>query len=219
MRLTHLGHACLLVEMADTRILIDPGTFSDDFTTVRDLGAIVITHQHADHLDPNRLPAVVSANPQAIVLSDPQSVPILQAMGVGATGHQSAGTSVGGVSIEPVGERHALIHEEIPVVTNVGVRLSAEGEPTLYHPGDSLDNDPGKIDVLAFPLNAPWQRSREMTAFLRSLAAPRAVPIHDRLLSEAGRGLYLGQAGRLGCADTQIVDLAGRGAQDFTAAN
>ncbi len=32
MRITHLGHACLLVEFADARILIDPGNFADDFT-------------------------------------------------------------------------------------------------------------------------------------------------------------------------------------------
>ena len=34
MLITHLGHACLLVEMADTRILIDPGAFSDDLSGV-----------------------------------------------------------------------------------------------------------------------------------------------------------------------------------------
>jgi len=45
MRVTHLGHACLLVELADTRILIDPGSFSRGFDEVRDLDAIVITHR------------------------------------------------------------------------------------------------------------------------------------------------------------------------------
>ena len=30
MRITHLGHACLLLEMADARVLVDPGTFADD---------------------------------------------------------------------------------------------------------------------------------------------------------------------------------------------
>ena len=63
MRITHLGHACLLVEMADTRLLIDPGTFADDLSDVRDLSAVLVTHQHPDHLDPERLPALVAANP------------------------------------------------------------------------------------------------------------------------------------------------------------
>ena len=53
MRITHLGHACLLLEMADQRVLIDPGNFADDLGTVNDLDAILVTHQHPDHLDPD----------------------------------------------------------------------------------------------------------------------------------------------------------------------
>lgn len=48
-----------------------------------------------------------------------------------------------------------------------------------------------------------------MTGFLRRLSAPRAVPIHDALLSPTGRNLYLGQAASLGSRETQIHDLAG----------
>ncbi len=209
MRITHFGHACLLVEIADTRILIDPGAFADDFLGLRDLDAILITHQHQDHLDPVRLPELVRANGEVPIWCDPQSVAVLEEVGVHATAHDGTAVALGEVTIEPVGELHALIHDEIPRITNVGVRLRAAGEPTLFHPGDALDADPGEIDVLAFPLNAPWQRSREMTGFLRRLSAPRAVPIHDALLSPTGRNLYLGQAASLGSRETQIHDLAG----------
>lgn len=64
---------------------------------------------------------------------------------------------------------------------------------------------------MAFPLNAPWQRSREMTAFLRRHAAPLAVPIHDGLLNETGRALYLSQADTLGSSATTIRDLRDAG--------
>lgn len=216
MELTHLGHACVLVQSADVRVLIDPGGFSEDFRHVSDLDVIVITHQHADHLDPIRLPDLVRANPGARVLCDPDSVPVLAGLGIEGELHPREGTVVGDLTITPVGEIHALIHDDIPRVSNVGVRLSAAGEPTFFHPGDALDAEPGAVDVLAFPLNAPWQRSREMTGFLRRLGIERAVPVHDSLLAPHGRELYLGQAERLGSPDTTIVDLLGRGAVTFS---
>ncbi|MBM6399345.1 MBL fold metallo-hydrolase [Phycicoccus sonneratiae] len=216
MRITHLGHSCVLLEMADTRLLVDPGTFAEDVAEVRDLDAVLVTHQHPDHLDPERLPALLAANPGARVLCDPGSAEVLSGLGVEATVHDGP-TRVGEVTVTPVGEVHALIHDDVPRIPNVGVRLDADGEPSFFHPGDALDADPGAVDVLAFPLQAPWQRSREMTAFLRRLAAPRAVPIHDGLLQPRGRALYLGQAEQLGSSDTEILDLAGRGAVELRA--
>lgn len=214
MRLTHLGHACLLVEIGGERILLDPGGFTPGFERLRDLSAVVVTHQHADHLDQRRLPILLGHNPQARLLADPGSVEVLSGLGLDAEARTEA-TKVGRVTLTPVGETHALIHEDIPRIPNVGVVLRALGDASLYHPGDSLDGDPGDVDVVAFPLNAPWQASREMTGFLRRLDPPVAVPIHDALLSREGRELYLMQAESLGGEHTEIADLAARGAVEF----
>lgn len=216
MRLTHLGHACLLVEIGDERVLIDPGGFTPGFEDLRDLSAVVVTHQHADHLDQRRVPILMEHNAGARLLADPGSVEVLSGLGLDAEVFE--GAKIGAVVLKPVGEVHALIHDDIPRIPNVGVTLRAVGEPSLHHPGDSLENDPGEVDVVAFPLNAPWQRSREMTAFLRRLNPPVAVPIHDGLLNDEGRALYLRQADSLGGADTEIRDLAARGAVDFGSA-
>lgn len=215
MRITHLGHACLLVEMADVRVLIDPGTFVDDLGAARDLDAVVVTHRHPDHLDPARLPGILAANPDAVLLCDPDSVAAFADLGIEARAHEGSPTRVGAVTVTPFGEQHALIHDDLPRITNVGVRLDADGEPSFFHPGDALDAAPGQVDVLAFPLQAPWQRSRDMTAFLRRLDAPHAVPVHDGLLQRRGRELYLGQAGQLGSPTTRIHDLAGAGPVEF----
>lgn len=203
------------MELADERILIDPGNFSGDFTTLRDLSAILVTHQHPDHLDPDRFLDLVRGNPQAHLYTDPMSVQVCAGFGVQAAAYDGP-VQLGEVTVTPHGELHALIHEELPRITNMGVALTAPGEPRFYHPGDALDAEPGEVDILAFPLNAPWQRSRDMAGFLRRINAPIAVPIHDGLLQRRGRELYLGHAEKFGGPDTRVRDLAGAGAVDLS---
>ncbi len=217
MRVTHLGHACLLVETADTRILVDPGSFSTGFADLRDLDAVVVTHQHADHLDEERLPDLLAYNRQAPVYTDPESAELL-----GGTSSdivilaQGEEQRVGMTTIRPVGRLHAVNHDRVPRCTNVGVVLQADGEPSIFHPGDAYDGEPGDVDVLAVPLNAPWSKVAETIAFVRRVAPRQVIPIHDALLSPAGHRLYLGHVEGYGGDDLTVHNLTGGRAADIT---
>ena len=209
MRVTHLGHACLLVEIADTRVLIDPGSFAQGFEELRDLDAVVVTHQHADHLDQERLTALLRANRQAAVHADPQTAELLDTAGVDVvTLSQGNDLILGPLTLTPVGELHATNHDGVPRPTNVGVVLRADGEPSLYHPGDAYDGVPGNVDLLAVPVNAPWAKVSESIDFVRRVGPTGIIPIHDALVSEVGRRMYVSHIGTYGGDDLILHDLA-----------
>ncbi len=215
MRLTHLGHACLLVEAAGSRLLIDPGTYSDDFTTLTDLDAVLLTHQHADHIDSERLPALLAVNPRAELLAEPETVDVLaRAGGTGSTVRRfgsGQSVTVGALLIEGLGDRHAFNHAGVPRCGNTGIVISGDDEPTLMHPGDAYDAEPGRrVDVLGLPLNAPWAAVRDTLEFANRIAPRWVVPIHDALLSGPGRDAYLMHVDGFTPTATLVKDLADR---------
>ncbi|HSK32002.1 MAG TPA: MBL fold metallo-hydrolase [Propionicimonas sp.] len=208
MQLTHLGHSAVLVETSGIRLLIDPGNFSDAWHDLTDLDAILVTHLHPDHVDPAHVPALLAANPQARVLVEPG---VIEAVGLDRAEPITADTSVvlGGVTVSAVGGLHAVIHRDIPRIGNVGLVVSGEGEPTFFHPGDSLAEAPSGVDVLGVPAYGPWAAMKETVDFAREVGATQGFPIHDGLLNERGWGLVFGRVTDM--TPCKLIDLRGKG--------
>src|SRR4051794_4479438 len=131
MRITKYGHSCLQIEDGPANVLIDPGSFSKGFETVTDLTAVLITHQHADHADLDRLPAVLEANPGARVWADVGSTKVLVDKGIEATPVQAGDEIDVGIDVTVYGRDHALIHADVPVIPNAAYLIGGR----LLHPG------------------------------------------------------------------------------------
>jgi L-ascorbate metabolism protein UlaG (beta-lactamase superfamily) len=216
MQLTHLGHSCLLLELGGVRVLIDPGTLTHGFEEFTGLDAVLVTHAHPDHYDAERLPTLLEANDGARLIAEPEVAAELNRVGLDAAPlHPGESTTVGELTVSASGGMHAVIHEDIPRIGNVGMLFAAEGEPSFFHPGDSYESLPEGVDVLGVPLSAPWAALKETVDFLRGVRPRIAVPIHDGTLSGPGRGIYLRNLGLLAPEKSELRDLAGAGPVTF----
>jgi L-ascorbate metabolism protein UlaG (beta-lactamase superfamily) len=183
-QITHLGQSCVLVETGTAALLLDPGVYSTGFDELTELDAILITHQHPDHLDIDRLPALLAANPGTQLLVDHGSAPQLADAGIV---HQVVAPGqrlkVAGTAVEVIGGDHGVIHPDIPVVPNNGYVIDGDAG-TVLHPGDSFTAPGRDVDLLLLPTAAPWLKVSEAVDYLRAVAPPLAVPIHQAILAK-----------------------------------
>ncbi|MBN9327930.1 MAG: hypothetical protein BGO38_16515 [Cellulomonas sp. 73-145] len=184
------GHACIRLEKDGQVLVLDPGVFSDP-ATLDGAGAVLITHEHVDHVVPDRLTAALAAAPDLQVWAP--GVVVDQLVAAGAPADRLHAVTEGdtftaaGFEVQVVGHDHAVIHPSIPVVANAAYLVDG----VVLHPGDSFTPPPAgvHVEVLLLPVSAPWMKLSEAADYLQAVAPRVAVPIHDAILSDAGLGL------------------------------
>ncbi|WP_407442280.1 MBL fold metallo-hydrolase [Rhodococcus sp. (in: high G+C Gram-positive bacteria)] len=185
MRLTKHEHAALTLDKNGKKLVIDPGAFTSPLTDLHGIVGIVLTHEHVDHWTPEHLDRILGTYPDTPIFA-PEGV--AQA----APGYQITVVSpgetvdVGPFHLEFFGGTHAVIHESIPVIDNVGVLV----DDGFYYPGDSYAVPTGAtVSLLAAPVGAPWLKIGEAMDFVLAVKPARAFGTHDMTLSRAGLGM------------------------------
>ncbi|MCX4528851.1 MULTISPECIES: MBL fold metallo-hydrolase [unclassified Streptomyces] len=198
MKLTKRLHSCVQLEKDGRVLVIDPGAFSESDAGLG-ADALLVTHEHPDHFDEGRLRAALDANPAAALWtlrSVAERLAPAYPGRVHTVGHGDAFTAAG-FEVQVHGELHAVIHPDIPRVTNVGFLV----EGSLFHPGDALTVPEVPVDTLMLPVHAPWNKVAEVIDYLREVKPRRAIDIHDAYLSEIARPIYDNALGALGGTD------------------
>ena len=196
MRVPKFTHSCLRLEGAGV-LVVDPGGFSER-SALAGADAVLVTHEHADHLDVDALAEAVGRRPQTRVFAHADVLPKLTAVGDAVTAVESGQEfTAAGYTVRAYGGQHAVIHPDIPRIANLGYLIS-DGRTNLYHPGDSFV-PPGDaaVEPLFVPLHAPWAKLAESVDFARAVRPERAFALHDALLTDAGAGIYDGHLDRL----------------------
>jgi L-ascorbate metabolism protein UlaG (beta-lactamase superfamily) len=173
MRLTKWTHACVVLEGSSGILVIDPGIWSEPQALIG-ADAILITHQHSDHVDRLRIAGL--------------GVPVYAPVGAEIPDLSFTGINVGdsldiaGFRVAAVGGKHATIYDSQPDCANLGYVI----DDALYHPGDSLFQPGRPIDTLLVPAHASWLKTAEAIDFMREIGPTRAFAIHDGQINERG---------------------------------
>lgn len=196
MRLTKLEHSALILEDSGRRLIVDPGSLTTPLVIGSGTVAVVITHEHADHWSPEQLTRILDKSPDARIFG-PAGVARaargfdVQEVAAGQT-HE-----VGPFRLRFFGSEHAVIHSSIPVIDNVGVLVNE----VLYYAGDSFTIPEGvDVPTLAVPAGAPWLKIGEVIDYVTAIAPRRSFPVHEMVLSVAGKKL---SNDRIGAATEQ----------------
>lgn len=205
MRLTKHQHACVVFEKESASFVIDPGAFSSDAAgIIGGADAILITHEHFDHVNAAAINEALAARPGLRVYA-PAALAGTFSAHPGQFTAVSAGDelTVAGFTVTVHGDTHALIHPDIPAVPNVGYLVDG----AVYHPGDAYFVPGAAVETLLLPTSGPWMKFGEAADYVRAVRPRQVVQIHEMLLSEIGLNLadmILGRDGLTGIPLTAV---------------
>ncbi|AZG43800.1 MBL fold metallo-hydrolase [Gordonia insulae] len=207
MRLTKYTHATVTLTKADKTILIDPGAFTPDAAQLlADADAVLITHEHFDHFDAEKIVAAMKERDELHLYGPASIADALTEVGDRvhpvATGESF---DIAGFAVETFVADHAVIHPEIPLVDNVGYLV----DHSVFHPGDAYLNPGRPIETLLLPVSGPWISTEQAIDFVRAVAPKVSIAIHDIMLSDTGKAtsdMFLGENSLTG-TPLEVLDI------------
>lgn len=206
MKLTKHGHATVEIDTGEGIILIDPSAFSPNVEELLARASVIlVTHEHADHVDPDGIRAALDARP-GLAVYGPAAVVTQWDDGSprAVVAHPGQRFTLAGVEVSVHGGHHAQIYPGIDSCDNVGYLVGG----VVFHPGDSFEMPDAEVHTLLVPISGPWLKVAEVVAFVNSVKPKRAFAIHDMLLSQVGHamiGRHIGEGGNTIVPVTQLA--------------
>lgn len=177
MKITKLGHCCLLIELKGKRLLTDPGSYTvEGHSKLINIDFVIFTHEHQDHYHLDSLKTILTNNPNAVVYCNNSVSSLLSTENIKHIKVEN-GESVNfsEISMLGIGEKHAQMHGSIPVSDNIGFFI----DERLWYPGDAFTNPEREVEILALPVSGPWMKLGEALDYAIELKPKVAFPVHD----------------------------------------
>lgn len=170
MKITRYFQSCLLIEIKETRILIDPSGQDKDKDFGR-LDAVFYTHEHSDHFDAAMAQDFVEQGIAPVYANASTANYIRASKTVVKDGQEY---KVNGLKIKAIELPHCLMVDGSEGPQNTGYLVNGQ----LFHPGDGKELAGLKVKTLAAPLNGPDISPHDAFAFGKQVQAQNLIPIH-----------------------------------------
>ena len=181
MKIRKYVHSCLLLEEQGEKILFDPGKFSFvdgrvDPEIFGDVGTVVVTHHHPDHVAPEVLRRIVSGS-GARVLGNGEVAATLGEHGIAVEVVEDGARQVGPFTLEAIPAAHEpILSESLPRVTAWLIN------GRVLNPSDSFDarlERHAGTELLLVPVMAPYLTELGVMDFVRRMKPRQVLPVHD----------------------------------------
>ena len=179
MRVTKYPQSCLLVEVDDRRLLIDPGVFVTAKYEPDDLGdidAVLYTHRHADHVDTD---LAGTLRDRGVALFGNADVCELLGGDRVTEVRDGVGFEAAGVAVTPHDLPHVELVDGSPGPPNTGFCVDGR----LFHPGDGIEITGVGARGVAAPISGPSISFRDAYRLVEAVGAETVVPIHYDLFT------------------------------------
>jgi L-ascorbate metabolism protein UlaG (beta-lactamase superfamily) len=174
MKVTKYAQSCVLIEIGNKRILIDPGSYGLDLKNLKDVDVILITHKHDDHCSIEAIKTIIKSS-KPIILTNKEVNEVLKENRIDSN-VLDVGKSelIKGISIKAIKGKHGVPPNKI-IPEDIGFLINDK----IYHPGDTVNFD-GKpnAEIVFVPIAGPELNIETAIQFVSDIKCKIAIPIH-----------------------------------------
>jgi L-ascorbate metabolism protein UlaG (beta-lactamase superfamily) len=179
LRITFIGHATLMLEYAGKVIHVDPVSAEADYGKLPKADLILVTHNHADHLDAAAIRA--ASKPETSVVLNPASA---KQLGFGISLANGETRTVAGIPIEAVAAYNTTPGRDRfhPKGRDNGYLITVGGK-RIYIAGDTEDTPEllalRDVWIAFLPMNQPYTMTAAQVAAIARVLRPAILyPYH-----------------------------------------